>query len=442
MIDYLVLIISACALLISIIALLKINNLLKRKEGLTEQQLFEIMQKYNSSERDFNVRLQRQAYDSMNENIRQSVDAMRECVKQSVESESKKISELENRVIGFMNQMDSKQELLRSVTENNLQRIIVNNNEKLEAMRLTVDEKLNENLDKRLNESFAVISERLEAVSKGLGEMQSLATGVGDLKKVLTNVKTRGTWGEVQLHNLLEQMLSPEQFVINPNIGDESDRVEFAIKLPGRTNDDSVLLPIDSKFPVSDYERLIEASENGDKDSADIASKQLERRIREEAKKINVKYVIPPKTTDFAIMYLPIEGLFAEVLRKPGICEQLQNEYRVIVCGPTTLTALLNSLQVGFKTLAIEKNSSEVLKLLASFKTQFDKFKSILSKVQKKIQETSNTISQMETRTNVIGRQLDKSTKLLSGVNEPLFLDDDIFIDDIAANEDTNENQN
>ncbi len=440
MLDYIILTASIAAAVLSLISILKISEIAKKKNSSGEESLFDILQKVNASERDIFVRLQQQVYEALKDNVRQSAEAVRESVKQAVEAESKKISELENRITSFMAQIDSKQELLRSVTENNLQRIIVNNNEKLEAMRRTVDEKLNENLDKKLNESFSVISERLEAVSKGLGEMQNLAAGVGDLKKVLTNVKTRGTWGEVQLHNLLEQMLSPEQFVINPNIGDELDRVEFAIKLPGKTGNDSVLLPIDSKFPVSDYERLIEASENGDKESADAASKQLERRIREEAKKINLKYVIPPRTTDFAIMYLPIEGLFAEVLRKPGVCEQLQNEYRVIICGPTTLTALLNSLQVGFKTLAIEKNSSEVAKLLSSFKTQFDKFKAVLSKAQKKLQETTNTISQMETRTNVIGKQLDKSTRLLSGASESLILEEEIFEDTAASEDETYEN--
>lgn len=440
MLDYIILTASIAAAVLSLISILKISEIAKKKNSSGEESLFDILQKVNASERDIFVRLQQQVYEALKDNVRQSAEAVRESVKQAVEAESKKISELENRITSFMAQIDSKQELLRSVTENNLQRIIVNNNEKLEAMRRTVDEKLNENLDKKLNESFSVISERLEAVSKGLGEMQNLAAGVGDLKKVLTNVKTRGTWGEVQLHNLLEQMLSPEQFVINPNIGDELDRVEFAIKLPGKTGNDSVLLPIDSKFPVSDYERLIEASENGDKESADAASKQLERRIREEAKKINLKYVIPPRTTDFAIMYLPIEGLFAEVLRKPGVCEQLQNEYRVIICGPTTLTALLNSLQVGFKTLAIEKNSSEVAKLLSSFKTQFDKFKVVLSKAQKKLQETTNTISQMETRTNVIGKQLDKSTRLLSGASESLILEEEIFEDTAASEDETYEN--
>lgn len=440
MLDYIILTASIAAAVLSLISILKISEIAKKKNSSGEESLFDILQKVNASERDIFVRLQQQVYEALKDNVRQSAEAVRESVKQAVEAESKKISELENRITSFMAQIDSKQELLRSVTENNLQRIIVNNNEKLEAMRRTVDEKLNENLDKKLNESFSVISERLEAVSKGLGEMQNLAAGVGDLKKVLTNVKTRGTWGEVQLHNLLEQMLSPEQFVINPNIGDELDRVEFAIKLPGKTGNDSVLLPIDSKFPVSDYERLIEASENGDKESADAASKQLERRIREEAKKINLKYVIPPRTTDFAIMYLPIEGLFAEVLRKPGVCEQLQNEYRVIICGPTTLTALLNSLQVGFKTLAIEKNSSEVAKLLSSFKTQFDKFKAVLSKAQKKLQETTNTISQMETRTNVIGKQLDKSTRLLSGASESLILEEEIFEGTAASEDETYEN--
>jgi DNA recombination protein RmuC len=306
-------------------------------------------------------------------------------------------------------QIDKKLDELKKAVETKLTQIQTDNSAKLEEMRKTVDEKLQGTLEKRLGESFRQVSERLEQVHKGLGEMQNLAIGVGDLKKVLTNVKTRGTWGEMQLGNLLEQILTPEQYAQNVATKQGSaERVEFAIKLPGRDTHDgkTVWLPIDAKFPKEDYERLVEASERADADAVEQAAKQLELRIKAEAGDIRDKYIDPPNTTDFGILFLPTESLYAEVLRRNGLMETLQREFRVVVTGPTTLAALLNSLQMGFRTLAIEKRSSEVWAVLGAIKTEFGKFGGIIEKVQKKLQEASNVIDTAATRTRTIERKL------------------------------------
>jgi DNA recombination protein RmuC len=298
---------------------------------------------------------------------------------------------------------------LRSAVEGKLTQIQTDNANKLEEMRRTVDEKLQGALEKRLGESFKLVSERLEQVHKGLGEMQSLASGVGDLKRVLTNVKTRGTWGEMQLANLLEQILTPEQYAQNvATKPGSSEYVEFAIKLPGKDDQDgsSVWLPIDAKFPKEDYERLVEASEKADSAAVELAGRQLELRIKAEARDIREKYLDPPHTTDFAILYLSLEGLYAEALRRPGLLDTLQREYRVTVAGPTVLGALLNSLQMGFRTLAIEKRSSEVWKVLGAVKTEFGKFGQVMDKVQKKLQEASTVIDGAATRTRAMERKL------------------------------------
>jgi DNA recombination protein RmuC len=298
---------------------------------------------------------------------------------------------------------------INETVEQKLALLQEDNNKKLEQMRATVDEKLHDTLEKRLGESFKIVSERLEQVHKGLGEMQSLAIGVGDLKKVLTNVKTRGTFGEIQLGSLLEQLLTREQYDSNVATKKGSNaRVEFAIRLPGRgaTDDGSVWLPIDAKFPQEDYLRLIEAQEQGNPLLVEESSRQLERAVKEMAKSIRDKYLDPPATTDFGIMFLPTEGLYAEVLRRTGLFEILQREYKVILTGPTTLAALLNSLQMGFKTLAIEKRSSEVWTLLGAVKTEFATFGAVLLKTKKKLDEASNTIDAAATRTRVIERKL------------------------------------
>jgi DNA recombination protein RmuC len=273
---------------------------------------------------------------------------------------------------------------------------------------MTVDEKLHATLEKRLGESFKQVSDRLEQVHKGLGEMQTLASGVGDLKRVLTNVKTRGMVGEIQLENLLEQLLTPDQVVkqFKPREG-TADVVEFAVKIPSKDDKDgSIYLPMDAKFPLETYQRLMDAVEEGDAELVKKITRELEQVITFEAKKIRDKYINPPVTTDFAIMFLPIEGLFAEVLRIPGLWETLQREYRIVVTGPTTLAALLNSLQMGFRTLAIEQRSSEVWQLLGAVKTEFGKFGDILDKTQKKLQEASNTIEQAAVRGRAIERKL------------------------------------
>ncbi|WIW69715.1 DNA recombination protein RmuC [Anaerosinus gibii] len=282
------------------------------------------------------------------------------------------------------------------------------NNNQLEEMRKVVDEKLHATLEKRLGESFQLVSERLEQVHKGLGEMKTLANGVGDLKRVLSNVKTRGIWGEIQLENLLEQILTIEQYEKNvATIPNSCERVEFAIKLPGKhIHEGSVWLPIDAKFPQEDYQRLLDAQDKADTALIEECAKSIENRIKSEAKDIKNKYVCVPYTTEFAILFLPIEGLYAEVLRRPGLCEFLMQKYKIIVTGPTTLAALLNSLQIGFRTLAIEKRSSEVWSILGAVKTEFGKFGDLLEKTNKKLQEASNVIDAAARKTRTIERKL------------------------------------
>ena len=298
---------------------------------------------------------------------------------------------------------------LRSTVDTRLQRLQEDNAAKLEQMRQTVDERLTATLEKRLGDSFRQVSERLEAVHKGLGEMQNLAAGVGDLKRVLSNVKTRGTWGEVQLNMLLEQVLTPDQYEANvackPGSG---ERVEYAIRLPGQGAGEggAVWLPIDAKFPVEDYQRMLEAQGRGDVAGVELALKGLEVRVKQSAREIQGKYLDPPRTTDFGIMFLPTEGLYAEVLRRPGLAESLQRDCRVIVAGPTTLAALLNSLQMGFRTLAIEKRSSEVWQLLGAVKTQFGQFGGLLEKVHKKLDQASSTIEDAAKKSRTIERKL------------------------------------
>lgn len=311
--------------------------------------------------------------------------------------------------IGKLSESNEKKlEAVRVTVEGKLQSLQIDNAKQLEQMRQTVDEKLQGTLEKRLGESFKQVSERLEQVHKGLGEMQSLATGVGDLKKVLTNVKTRGTWGEVQLGALLEQVLNPDQFAINVATKDAGERVEFAIKLPGQgtDKDEIVWLPIDAKFPVEDYQRLIEAQERADVEGVEIAGKQLETRVRSCARDISEKYLNPPKTTDFGILFLPIEGLFAEVIRRAGLTEVIQRECRVVIAGPTTLWSILNSLQMGFRTLTIQKRSSEVWNLLAAVKTEWTKYGDVLDAVQKKLHQASDTIEKAKVRSRAVGRKL------------------------------------
>jgi DNA recombination protein RmuC len=304
---------------------------------------------------------------------------------------------------------------VRSIVDLRLKQLQEDNSGQLEKMRATVDEKLQGTLEKRLSESFKLVSERLEQVHQGLGAMRQLASDVGGLQKVLANVKTRGGWGEVQLGNLLEQVLTADQFAPNVQTRDEtSERVDFAIKLPGDENGAPVWLPIDAKFPTEDYQRLLAAQEKGDLDLIEGAMKGLETQLRKNAKDICAKYINPPRTTDFALMFLPTEGLYAEAIRRVGLIEQVQRECRVIFAGPTTLAALLNSLQMGFRTLAIQKSSSEVWNLLATVRNEFGKFGEALSKVREKLDQASRDMDKVEVRSRAIAKQLQKAEELPS----------------------------
>lgn len=297
---------------------------------------------------------------------------------------------------------------VRQTVDQRLSAIQQDNERKLEQMRATVDEKLHATLEQRLGESFRQVAERLEQVHKGLGEMQGLARDVGSLHRVLTNVKSRGIFGEVQLAGLLEQVLAPEQYATNvETLAGSGARVEFAIRLPGRRDDGAPLwLPIDAKFPREDYERLLEAQDRADPAAVEAAARAIELQLRREARSIREKYVAPPQTTDFGILFVPTEGLYAEALRRPGLVEALQREHKVMLAGPTTLLATLSSLQMGFRTLALEKRSAEVWEVLGAVKTEFAKFGDVLAKTKKKLDEASNTIDQAHVRTRAMARQL------------------------------------
>lgn len=374
----------------------KQNNDGEILEKLIKQNNEEIFRSYKA-ETDKVISVQSENLRFLSNNIQNIINSM-----------SLNNKQLEDRFLKLTEMNEKKLDKVTETIQSNLKNIQQDNSKQLDLMRQTVDEKLNVTLERRLNDSFNLISNRLEAVTKGLGEMQSLATGVGDLKKVLQNVKTRGMWGEVSLNNLLEQMLTQEQFVtqfkVNPN---SSELVDFAVKLPGK-DDKNIYLSIDAKFPIEDYVKLVEASESGDIELIETCKKNLLKRIKDEAKDISAKYICPPYTTDFAIMYLPIEGLYAEVVKEIGLIEQFQRDYKIMVCGPTTLSALLNSLQMGFKTLAIQKRSSEVWSMLNMFKKEFSKFCELLEKTQKKLSEASNTIEDASKKTATIQRKLNK----------------------------------
>jgi DNA recombination protein RmuC len=295
---------------------------------------------------------------------------------------------------------------LKATVDSRLSIIQFENEKKLDQMRQTVEEKLQGTLEARLGESFRQVSERLEQVYSGLGEMRMLASGVGDLKRVLTNVKIRGTWGEVQLGAIIEQLLAPEQFARNVATSGTGERVEYAVKLPGRDSSEPVWLPIDAKFPMEDYLGLIEASERGDGEASEKASRQLEMTLRLCAKNLSERYLAPPFTTDFGILFLSTEGLYAEAMRRPGFADAIQREYRVVLSGPSTLAALLNALQMGFRTLAIQKRSSEVWETLGSVKTEFSKYAQVLVIVKKKLSQAQDSIDRAETRTMAIQRTL------------------------------------
>ncbi len=343
---------------------------------------------------------------------RQLIAAFQATVKESLTEarahQSSQLADFSQRLRELNTAVTEQLDKVRETLDRRITELQTQNAAKLDEMRQTVDQRLQTTLEQRLGESFKIVSESLERVTRSLGEMQQIASGVGDLKRVLTNVKTRGTWSEVQLSALLEQVLTPEQYAANiaPNPA-TAERVEFALKLPGRDRPDQpVWLPIDAKFPVEDYQRLVEAADRADAQAVLEAGNALELRIRASARDISTKYVAPPYTTDFGILYLPTEGLYAEALRRPGLAETLQREHRIVVAGPTTLAALLNSLQMGFRTLAIQQRSSEVWTVLAAVKTEFGKFAEILSKVKKKLDEASTQIDQTGVRSRAIERRL------------------------------------
>lgn len=358
----------------------------------------------------------------------QRLDVLREALNEDARKSRTESAELQQRFGDGLGQrlaeLTQRNELrigeMRATLESQLKSLQADNAHKLDQMRATVDEKLQTTLNARLDASFKIVSERLEQVQRGLGEMQELATGVGDLKRVLTNVKNRGGWGEVQLDNILEQTLTQEQYGrsvrVNPG---SAEAVDFAIRLPGRSDDDTpVWLPVDAKFPREDYERLIDAQEKGDVDAVKTCAAQLERAIRTQAKSISEKYVVPPHTTDFAVMFLPTEGLYAETIRRAGLVDLLQREHRIVLAGPTTFTALLNSLQMGFRTLAIEKRSSEVWKILSTVKGEFGKFATVLEKASGQLDTVQNSIKAAGVRTRAIERQL-KGVESLPGTEPP-----------------------
>jgi len=336
-----------------------------------------------------------------------------ETIAQLGQQQKERLEQVTTALSTLSEKQERAQDALKQTVEGRLDAIRNESASKLEEMRKTVDERLQSTLETRLGESFDRVVEQLERVHKGIGEMQSLAAGVGDLKRVLSNVRVRGTFGEVQLGMLLEQFLSPEQYIKNAQVKDGSqERVEFAIRLPGRDADGEVLLPIDAKFPHEDYNRLLAAAELGDGDAVNEAAEELENTIKLCAKTIREKYLGPPRTTDFAILFLPTEGLYAEVLRRPGLFEQVQREYHVTLTGPTTLTALLNALQMGFRSLAIEKRSSEVWHILGAVKTEFGKYNEVVDRLSKQLSTAAKSVESLGMRTRAMSRKLRDVEKL------------------------------
>ena len=378
-------------------------------------------------------------------NINENLNLIKQEINLGLRSTREEINNvLGNRIDGFSRMNEEKLEAIRYSVEEKLGSIQRENSNKLEEMRATVDEKLHSTLEKRLGEYFKLVNDRLESVYKGLGEMQTLATGVGDLKKVLSDVKTRGTWGEIRLGSLLEQYLTSSQYEKNVKLKPKSkDFVEFAIKIPTKIDGKFILLPVDSKYPVEDYNRLLEAEESGNKAAVLNARKGLANNIKKFAADIRDKYINPPYTTDFGVMFLPIESLYCEVLKNTSLCEILQRDYKIAVTGPTTLAAFINTLQLGFHALAIEKQTSEVWKILTSVKVEFNKFGDILSKTNKKLQEVANTMKDAESKTRNIQSKLGKvNTISFSKSNTDILPTSSIFKEETFSNIDENTNIN
>ncbi|RRD62030.1 DNA recombination protein RmuC [Tannerella forsythia] len=417
--------ITVLIILLIVLALINIFLTLRKGENVRDEELEERLIKMDADlsrmdplirdefgrSREENLRAAKENRAEQRLSLKSFEDSFMHHAKDFNSFQKEKFETLITRQERMKQDIEGKLKEIRDTVEGKLNSIREDNSRKLEEMRRTVEEKLQETVEKRFNESFKLISERLEEVHKGLGEMQSLASGVGDLKKVLTNVKTRGNLGEIQLGMILEQILSPEQYEQNAIVKEGSqERVEYVIKLPNRNDEEkSLLLPIDSKFPNEDYQRLIEAYERATDLSPkelETIAKQFEASIKKNAKNIREKYIRPPLTTDFAIMFVPTEGLYAEILRRTGLFECLQREFKITVVGPTNLVAFLSSLQMGFKTLAIEKRSSEVWEILGAVKTEFGRFGTILEKTKKKLQEATNVIDRAGVRSRAIERKL------------------------------------
>lgn len=352
--------------------------------------------------------------DEFMRNRKEATAAQKELRQELTASLHQSRESLEKRLEQLRDKNDEKLEAIRKTVETRLESLQKDNADKLEKMRNTVDEKLQSTLEKRLSESFKMVSERLELVHKGLGEMQNLATDVSDFKRVLTNVKTRGTWGEVQLENLLEQVFIKDHYDKQVRVNPKSaEVVDFAIKLPDKSSERGfIYLPIDAKFPLEDYQRLVVAQEKGELETAAAAQKAMVNRVKLEAKSIKTKYIAPPRTTDFAVLYVPTEGMFAEILREPGLFEQLQSDYRVTIAGPTTVAAILNSYQLGFRTLAIAEQTGQVWELLTGIKGEFGKFGDLLDKTREKLVQATKTIDSASTKSRTIERKLGKVQQL------------------------------
>ena len=385
-------------LIVSIVIVILLGLILRKVSARGGAKTEEIIREEFRASRDEAMQSARSLREELAATQKDAHVTVIQAISEMNKSQRDSLAAIEQRIRGLSDTLDLKMKALQE-----------SNDRRLDQMRQTVDEKLQSTLEKRLGESFKIVSERLEAVQRGLGEMQNLATGVGDLKRVLTNVKARGTWGEVQLGAILEQLLTPDQYEKNVKVRPSSGEVvEFAIRLPGTGGEanTNVWLPIDAKFPQEDYQRLVQASEAADANAVEQSLKALTRAIENSARDISEKYIEPPATTDFAILFLPTEGLYAEALRQPGLLEKLQDTYRVVVAGPTTLSAILNSLRMGFRTLAIEKRSSEVWQVLAAVKTEFGKFGEVLDKVKRQLETASGTIDETGVRTRAMERKL------------------------------------
>ena len=371
------------------------------------QQLTDLPAQQEATLRDIGDRIT-QSMSHISQSQTALLESMQRQLLLSTRNQEERVSQMSTTVNETLSLLDSRMEQVRQATAAGMENLRQENTRQLNEMRRSVDERLTQSLDKKLNDSFALVSQRLEQVYRGLGEMQTLATGVGDLKRVLTNVKTRGIWGEMQLQNLICSILTPEQYEENVAVAPRStERVEFAVRLPGK-DADTVYLPIDSKFPVEDYTRLQEASAAADPAAVEAARKALAQRIKLEAKRIASKYIAPPHTTDFAIMFLPVEGLYAEVMQQIDLVDAIQREQRVVIAGPSTFAALLNALQMGFRTLAIEKRSGEVWKLLSTVKADFGAFSDVLEKTQMRLRQASESIDSAFVKTRTIQRHLGK----------------------------------